>query len=114
MRRLTFAFMSAILLSASTQAMDPRQAEAFAKICKEVLCRTPHVKLRIDDTHFYEDQGQVPVPVFAAGLVSVYPGETIYLEAHLEGKRIVLDRAVPAIEKPDTTFTLTFRQLPQE
>jgi hypothetical protein len=108
-RKVFAAFALALAASQAPAAADPLP---LAELCKQVFCRAPFVRLRVDAEHVFEQRIESPVPVLLPnGWVSVYPGETVYLEVQREAGALKLLRAVPKPEKPETTLTLKFEQL---
>lgn len=112
MNRLTLASFAWALIASQARAADAPPPE-LATLCREVFCRTPQVRLMVDAQRVYEQRMEAPLPVLLPnGWVSVYPGETVYVEAQLEGTNLKLLRAVPKPEKLETTLELKFEQLP--
>ena len=108
--RILVAFMLA--LAAWHATADETSPLPLTELCKQVFCRAPSVRLRVDAERVFEQRIDTAVPVLLPnGWVSIYPGETIYLEVQLEGDKLGLLRAVPKVEKPQTTLVLTFEQL---
>ncbi len=101
-----------LALAAWPAAAEEKPPLPLAELCKQVFCRAPTVRLRVDAEHVYEQPAGDPVPVLLPnGWVSIYPGETIYVEVERKDGRLKLLRAVPQLEKPDTTLVLKFEQL---
>jgi hypothetical protein len=76
------------------------------------MCRTPDVKLLLAGSRSFESKGKFELPVLQGNLLSIYPGETLLIEATVEGGRIMLERAVATNDKPERTIQFTFKQLP--
>lgn len=106
-----------VLALAAALAVSPARADdtsppPLAALCKQVFCRTPSVHLRVDDGHVFEQRMEQPMPVLLPnGWVSIYPGETVYLELQRSPDAVKVLRAVAQPEYPDTTLTLKFEQL---
>lgn len=75
-------------------------------------CRGPHtVRLTARDGSAQELSFPSGEPVVGDGrLVTIYPGETIYLEADVSGDKLVNIRAVPPPADAGRTMKLVFRE----
>lgn len=94
-------------------SMKDTSVEEFKRLCATKLegCRGPHtVRLLKEDGAVHEISFEIGVPVVQGNLVTIFPGETIYLEADLEGDRVVRLRAVSEMVNPDRTMTFSFSQ----
>ena len=99
-------FVSVIVPSPVT-ANHPSLEEA----CADMACR-PAADVRIKTD--YGEYIAVPVasrPYVFHGLVSIIPGETIYIEAVPQGGILTDLRYVPAVDNPDRTMTLKLEQV---
>lgn len=97
---------------AAVQATADGDPPGLAEYCERVLCRVPDVQLRVDAQHGFEQRGGAPMPVLLPnGWLTVYGGETIYVEARVDGAKLTL-RPVARPEKPEATLELKFEQLP--
>lgn len=105
------AFVLALALATSCAVAADSPPLPLAELCKQVFCRATAVRLRVDAEHVFEQPAGAALPVLLPnGWVSVYPGETIYLEVQLQDGKLSLLRAVPKLEKPETTLVLKFEQ----
>ncbi len=85
------------------------------ELCKQVLCRTPNFKLRLDNQDVFESDVETPLPVLVNNkLISVFPGETVFIEASVTGKEIKLERAVAINEHPERTLVFKFTQVDKQ
>lgn len=82
--------------------------------CGTVLqdCRGPHtVRLLKSDGSMHEVAFEIDVPVVQNdGFVTLYPGETVHLEAEVLGDEVVRLTSVPEVRDPDRTITLELSQ----
>src|SRR5204863_5737406 len=74
----------------------------FARFCEAKQCRGRTVVdlVRDDGTMFHLDMPLAP-PVIQPGFVSIYPGESIVIEADEEAGRLINLRTVEHIDHPD-------------
>ncbi len=66
------------------QGWEPASPTEVAEFCKTNKCRVPgpfHLKLA--DGSYFELTTKKVVPIVSGGLISVFPGETVYVEARL-------------------------------
>ena len=105
--------ISLLLARAATSAQQPANPDELKKFCETVLCRKPGVvRLTLDNGKAFETRFDLPRPIVQNEWISVFPGETIYVEAEASGNRLVNLRAVEAIEHPEKTLTFQFSQKP--
>jgi hypothetical protein len=83
---------------------------ANAEKCKVVYCKKRSIHLKIDEKDEINFQSPEESPVWDGGLLEIYPGETIYLEAEIEGGELRFKRAVPEVRDPAQTFIFRFYQ----
>lgn len=105
-------FCALLLTLLASYAAAEGGVPPVAELCKTVYCRAPHVQLRVDEQRRLEQRGESPLPVLLPnGWVTVYPGESVYLEVEVREGELKLLRAVPKPEKPETTLVLKFEQM---
>lgn len=83
--------------------------------CGEILCREPHqVHLKLaGGKEFTSGPSHCPLPIVVSGeMITVMAGETVTVEASLEGGRLVNLKAVPKVTHPERTLVLSLRQEP--
>jgi len=85
-----------------------------ALLCEKILCRPPGtiVRLLLDNGTPFETRFDGPSPIVQAAFLNIFPGETLNIEAELEGDRLVSLRAVESISKPSQTLVLKMWQEP--
>jgi hypothetical protein len=109
------AFLACVAVPEEAAQSDPEasvQAE-LEELCQSVLCRDPvPIQLKLPDGDLFEMTPTLPTPIAAGGLVTVYPGETVMIEATVEGTRLVDLTAVPEVRQPERTLVLRLRQEP--
>jgi len=79
----------------------------------QTLCRPPvDIKLQKKDGSSFESNTGVSLPIVHVDTVTIYPGETIHVEAGLGKDSLENLRAVEKVADPSKTLTLTFKQEP--
>jgi hypothetical protein len=74
--------------------------------------RNQTVALRKDDGSSFQTHFDVNYPPVQNGeLISIFPGETLYIEADLTDGHLVNLKAVPELKHPEQTFTFEFQQM---
>lgn len=110
--RYQFLAALALTLAASHAIAEEKPPIPLAELCQQVYCRAPDIRLRVGDGRVFEQRLDTPAPVLMPnGWMTVYPGETVYVEVEQQGDALKLLRAVPKLEKPATTLVLKFEQL---
>ena len=106
-----------ICLGAVAAASQPVVAQPSApddelkKICQTLLCRQPApIRLRLAGGEKFEMTPSFPTPIVAGEIVTVYPGETIHIEARVERDRLVDLKAVETARHLDRTLTFRLEQ----
>lgn len=100
-------FMSPDLVLAKTKA----RSQMPESICEHTLCRPPQtIRLMRDDGSVFESSFDVENPIVHKGWVSIFPGETLFVEADRDENRLVNLRAVKQMRDPDRTLELRFWQ----
>lgn len=118
MPRLSATVLLVSLLAANvqTQAQEatplPSQAEIEQRMCAETPCqRNVRIALKRKDGTAYERTFPV-FPAIVQGFgITVVAGQTINVEAGVEGDRLVNLRPVAAVADPAVTITATFEQM---
>jgi len=101
------AILGTPALSADAQTASTAE---LAELCKSTLCRAPKVRLFIDATRSVEQDFATPFPILQPAFLSIYPGETLFVEASIENEKLTLERAVPTNERPESTLRFEFKQ----
>ncbi len=110
--RMTCLLACFALPSFAQDSKDNYKA-AIAKVCETTLCRTPKLSLYIDETHRFEQDDNSPMPILQNNeLLSIFPGEQIFVETLIEDGHVKLDRAVTTNQHPERTLAFIFSQLP--
>jgi hypothetical protein len=103
-------------LALAAAAFARTDAEIRAEVealCRKVLCRTPaRISLKLADGQTFEVLPDSPTPIVTGGMITVYPGETVYVEASIEGDSLVGLTAVPTKVHPEKTLVFRLRQDP--
>ncbi|WP_317933543.1 hypothetical protein [Halioxenophilus sp. WMMB6] len=81
--------------------------------CKTTACReNTQFKLKMEDGSSYEYRGAIDPPIVQPDLITLYPGEDVFIEATIEGDRLVDMVVVPEVKSPEKTITMKFWQEP--
>lgn len=85
---------------------------ALVELCETMLCRPPGftVPLVQDDGRPFEMLFQHPIPIAQERFISLFPGETIYVEAEAKDGHLVNWKAVESNTNPDKTLIFTLEQ----
>lgn len=103
--------ISLVLPLSPSTAQERANPEELRKLCETILCREPGVvRLTLDSGKPFETNFDLPVPITQHGWISIFPGETIYVEAQAHGDRLTNFRAVKANDHPEKTLTFEFSQ----
>lgn len=95
------------LVLAKTKA----RSQTPERICDHTLCRSPQtIRLIRDDGKVFESSFDVESPIVHKGWVSIFPGETLFVEADRDENRLVNLRAVKRVRDPERTLELKFWQ----
>jgi len=83
-------------------------------LCEKILCRPPGttVRLLLDNGTPFETRFDGPSPIVQAAFLNIFPGETLNIEAEVQGDRLVSLKAVESITKPSQTLVLKMWQQP--
>lgn len=91
----------------------PAAAGEFEAACAsgQVVCRKDvHIVLHRAKGRVYERSIPLAPPVLQADFMTIFPGETLHVEARAEGDRLVLEKVVERPVNPDRTLTFVFEQ----
>src|SRR5262249_24435995 len=90
---------------------DAEVAADLERLCRAVLCRKPApVHFKLPDGQSFEMTPAAPTPVVSGGWVTVYPDETVMVEARLADGRLVDLKAVSEIRAPERTLVFHLNQ----
>ncbi|MDP1976676.1 hypothetical protein [Undibacterium sp.] len=82
------------------------------ELCKQVFCRTPSFTLQLNNKVVFEGAFETPLPVLInKKLISVFPGETVFIEASINNGAIRLEQAVSTNAHPERTLVFKFQQM---
>lgn len=89
---------------------DRAAAADPAGLCRSVPCRpAKKIKLRVEEGRVF--QGKAPrMPYVQDGAVQIIPGETLFIEAEVDGDRLINLRRVKRPQKPKVTLELRLSQ----
>lgn len=105
-------FLASLPLQAQEPTPAQKQAELEQRMCAETECqRGLRIILKQKDGKTY-DQTFAVFPAIVQGIgVTVAAGQTIHVEAGIDGDRLVDYRAVERVTNPKATITATFEQM---
>ncbi len=103
--------------SAAPHSGRPASDDELRAYCASsaLPCReNVHILLRRADGTTFERTFAILPPAVQEGVLSLFPGETVYVEAGRKGDALVLSRVVQSPEHPDRTLTLRFTQAEEQ
>lgn len=104
---------SLVLARVSAEEIPAEVRAEIAKVCETVLCRTPvPIKLRLSDGKTFEMTLPIAAPIISGRLVTLFPNETIFVEAQVSGDELIDLTAVAENKNPEKTLTFEFAQVP--
>jgi hypothetical protein len=121
------AFLFAIFTSLSFAESEPNAREKTMVVegtlentpkelldyCKTVECRKgTHFKLKIKGGSYYEYSGFIDLPAIQPDILTIYPGEELYIEAEIDGDKLVNLKQVPTNVNPEKTISMKLWQEP--
>jgi hypothetical protein len=93
--------------------VSPEHVKELERVCQAVLCRQPMtVRLMLDNGNPFETKFAHPFPIVQATLLTIFPGETLFIEGELKAGRVEGLKAVKANTKPAQTIVLRMWQEP--
>ena len=106
-----------LLNAAAQESKELLDADSVRKdledLCRTTLCRKPTlIRLTLPEGELFEMTPALPTPILAGHLVTVYPGETVMIEAKEEDGNLVELTAVSKISHPNRTLVFKFSQEP--
>jgi hypothetical protein len=109
-----FAVFTSINLAIAENNDESAIPEELVALCKEIMCRPSQpVNLKLSEEETLDITVRFPTPIIADGLVTVYPGETVYVEATVDPDGWLTDlKAVAENRKPKSTLTFHLWQEP--
>ncbi len=100
-----------VLASAASAKGDAEIRAEIEQLCRQVLCRKPtRISLKLPEGESFEMLPASPTPIVSGGLITVHPGETVYVEARVEAGRLVGLTAVPTNSHPEKTLVFELQQ----
>jgi hypothetical protein len=109
----TVSAYSLLGLSPQAGAEEAAASERLARFCETSVCRGPgEIRLTTNDGHVAVTRFDTPLPIVSDDGISIFPGESLLVEADAEGDRLVNLRAVRQIRSPEKTIALRMWQEP--
>ena len=94
-----------------TREASPAEVEA---VCEDVLCRERDpIRLKLANGELFEITLAARTPIAYGEIVTMYPGETLFIEATPESGQLTNLTAVRAPIHPERTITFRFSQDPE-
>ncbi len=109
---VVLAVFSAVSFATETKELSDQ--ETLEKICSEQLCRGGSVGLITNDGSSFAVDFEIPLPIVQDGWVSIFPGDTLYVEGTDSGDSLTDLTAVKEIQDPDRTLIIRFWQEKRE
>jgi hypothetical protein len=95
--------------SMSTSCVQPTAGQSKSVSCDVVLCRKPGtIPMQLENGEPSPIEISEPEPFVIDDVVTVLPGDTLFIEADMEGGHLKNLRAVPEVRDPARTLTLEF------
>jgi hypothetical protein len=69
------------------------------------------LQLKVNDSSYFQSDIQSSPYVMPENTIQIYPGETIYIETELEGKKIKSMKSVKENNNPEKTITIKMTQI---
>jgi hypothetical protein len=114
MRRLIGGILAAgVVFGAPAFAgEEPSSGDTLEAACLKMACQHDlHVSMRRKDGTAYQRTFKLYPPTVQSFGVSVVAGQTIYIEAEVEGNRLINLRAVDMLTAPEKTITAKLEQV---
>jgi hypothetical protein len=115
MKRIAvFSLIGAAALAQAAAAQSDAEIRAeLEELCLIVHCRRPApVSLKLPDGKSFEMTPISSTPIVTGDLITVYSGETVWIEASIKAGRLVDLTAVPKISQPERTLMFQLKQEP--
>jgi len=94
-----------------TREASPAEVEA---VCDYVLCREREpIRLKLANGEFFEVTLAARTPIAHGEIVTIYPGETVFIEATPENGQLTNLTGVRQPTHPERTITFRFSQDPE-
>lgn len=101
---LALVWVLLALAAGGAAAADP------AGLCRSVPCRpAKKIKLRVEEGQVLKTKAP-RTPYVHEGAVQIIPGETLYIEAEIDGDRLINLRRVKRPQRPKVTLELRLQQ----
>ncbi len=108
------SIMAIIMSIVSGFCVFAEQKEAVSpsgEICSEVFCREAKtISLKDEEGNVFDLVLEAPSPVIVDGMVMLFPGDRVYVEAEIKKKKLVNLKAVSEITDPSRTLVFDFSQ----
>lgn len=76
----------------------------------QCLYQPVHISVILRDGSKFDTTLPPPTPIVQPGQLFIFPGQTLYLEADLDGDKLTNFKLVPSVVHPEKTLTLKFTQ----
>jgi len=88
-------------------APDEDTERGLRELCTRVHCRGPlNIQINLENGGVYQQFFELPTPIVQNGWVSIFPGETVLLEAVVSGDGLVDLRSVEEVNDDTSTIEL--------
>jgi len=116
LRKQYFLPLFLLIMAAPTFSSSAKNSEKEIKnkICPKGDCRgETRVFLKVKDGPDYEKVFPYLPPVVQNTMVTVYAGETVYVEAEFKNDKLIFLAAAKKMKKPESTISFVFAQNPK-
>lgn len=110
---LTFLLFFSVSSHAENEVSQQKQEVLpFKEFCNSEPCRkNVTIRLKQENGSIYENTFELLPPVIQPRFISIYAGETIYIEADDGGSKPINLVHVKALKEPDKTIIFKFEQI---
>lgn len=115
-RKWLFLSLFVLIMSTPTFSSFAENSEKKiqSKVCPKGDCRgETKVFLKVKDGPAYEKVFPYLPPVVQNMMVTVYPGEKVYVEAEIKNDKLVSFTSVNKVKRPESTVSFVFYQNPK-
>jgi hypothetical protein len=111
---LLFSLVAAPAFAEVAADPEAKMRAELAEVCAKVLCReVAPIRLALPDGEKFEMTPALSTPIVAGDWITVYPNETVNVEARLAEGRLVELVAVREVRDPARTLAFDLKQDPK-
>jgi hypothetical protein len=112
MKRVVIVFFLLVSLSIIPSYSKAQDRDLERKMCPAGDCRRDiEIELKKKDGSIYKNKFSLfPPPVQGGQMLTILPGEKLYIEADFAGEKASLIKSISKMREPSKTLTLYFEQ----